>query len=190
MDVREKAVSYLNSRPRTRQELIRHLKDKGFSENEILETVDELEQYHYIDDLAYSRMYFEYGFQKGRGRMRIRRELAEKGVAADVIEIAYEELEEIPDEFETAYSIAESIVRGIDPKELEFAEKRKLEGKIGRRLAGRGFSMDTIHKVCLLYTSVRKSIQSKQQELEKSKNEEKDLSDKISSCLLYTSRCV
>ena len=100
MDVREKAVSYLNSRPRTRQELIRHLKDKGFSENEILETVDELEQYHYIDDLAYSRMYFEYGFQKGRGRMRIRRELAEKGVAADVIEIAFEELEEIPDEFE------------------------------------------------------------------------------------------
>ena len=70
MDVREKAVSYLNSRPRTRQELIRHLKDKGFSENEILETVDELEQYHYIDDLAYSRMYFEYGFQKGRGRIR------------------------------------------------------------------------------------------------------------------------
>lgn len=33
MDVREKAVSYLNSRPRTRQELIRHLKDKGFSRN-------------------------------------------------------------------------------------------------------------------------------------------------------------
>ena len=132
MDVREKVVSYLNSRPRTRQEVIRHLKDKGFDE---------------IDDLAYSRMYFEYGFQKGRGRMRIRRELAEKGVAADMIEIAFEELEEIPDEFETAYSIAESIVRGIDPKELEFAEKRKLEGKIGRRLAGRGFSMDTIHKV-------------------------------------------
>ncbi len=76
--------------------MIRHLKDKGFSENEILETVDELEQYHYIDDLAYSRMYFEYGFQKGRGRMRIRRELAEKGVAADVIEIAFEELERDP----------------------------------------------------------------------------------------------
>lgn len=112
MDVREKAVSYLNSRPRTRQELIRHLKDKGFSENEILETVDELEQYHYIDDLAYSRMYFEYGFQKGRGRMRIRRELAEKGVAADVIEIAFEELEEIPDEFETAYPLRRASSEG------------------------------------------------------------------------------
>ena len=132
MDVREKAVSYLNSRPRTRQELIRHLKDKGFSENEILETVDELEQYHYIDDLAYSRMYFEYGFQKGRGRMRIRRELAEKGVAADVIEIAFEELEEIPDEFETAYSIAESIVRGIDPKAEAGGEDRQETG--GKRI--------------------------------------------------------
>ena len=65
----------------------------------------------------------------------------------EIYEQVWEELEEIPDEFETAYSIAESIVRGIDPNELEYAEKRKLEGKIGRRLAGRGFSMDTIHKV-------------------------------------------
>ena len=153
MDVREKAVSYLNSRPRTRQEVIRHLKDKGFTENEILETVDELEQYHYIDDLAYSRMYFEYGFEKGRGKARIRRELAEKGVAPDIIEIAYDDLEDIPDEFEMALSIAEAAVRGIDPRELEYPEKRKLEGKIGRKLAGRGFSMDTIRKVVsrLLY---------------------------------------
>lgn len=153
MDVREKAVSYLNSRPRTRQEVMRHLKDKGFFEEEILETVKELEEYHYIDDLAYSRMYFEYGFEKGRGRNRIRRELAEKGVSSEIIEIAYDELEEVPDEFEMALSIAESIVRGIDPSELEYSEKRKLEGRIGRRLAGRGFSMDTIHKVAgrLLY---------------------------------------
>lgn len=153
MDVREKAVSYLNSRPRTRQEVMRHLKDKGFSEEEILETVKELEEYHYIDDLAYSRMYFEYGFEKGRGRNRIRRELAEKGVSSEIIEIAHDELEEVPDEFEMALSIAESIVRGIDPSELEYSEKRKLEGRIGRRLAGRGFSMDTIHKVAgrLLY---------------------------------------
>ena len=153
MDVREKAVSYLNSRPRTRQEVMRHLKDKGFSEEEILETVKELDEYHYIDDLAYSRMYFEYGFEKGRGRNRIRRELAEKGVSSEIIEIAYDELEEVPDEFEMALSIAGSIVRGIDPSELEYSEKRKLEGRIGRRLAGRGFSMDTIHKVAgrLLY---------------------------------------
>ena len=147
MDVREKAVSYLNSRPRTRQEVMRHLKDKGFSEEEILETVKELEEYHYIDDLAYSRMYFEYGFEKGRGRNRIRRELAEKGVSSEIIEIAYDELEEVPDEFEMALSIAGSIVRGIDPSELEYSEKRKLEGRIGRRLAGRGFSMDTIYNV-------------------------------------------
>ena len=153
MDVREKAVSYLNSRPRTRQEVIRHLKDKGFTDNEILETVDELQQYHYIDDLAYSRMYFEYGFEKGRGRARIRRELVEKGVPSDLIEIAYDELEDIPDEFETALAIAETAVRGIDPGELEYPEKRRLEGKIGRKLAGRGFSMDTIRKVIsrLLY---------------------------------------
>ena len=148
MDVREKAVSYLNSRPRTRQELIRHLKDKGFSENEGLETVDELEQYHYIDDLAYSRMYFRVWLSErqrqdadpaGAGRRRrgcrcdrdrIRRTGRDPGTNSR---------RHIP--------LRRGMVSGIDAKELEFAEKRKLEGKIGRRLAGRGFSMDTIHKV-------------------------------------------
>ena len=157
MDVREKAVSYLNSRPRTRLEVIRYLKDKGFAENEILETVEELERYHYIDDLEYSRMYFEYGCRKGRGMIRIRRELTQKGVPSDIIEIAHDELEDIPDEFDMALAIAESTaasaLHGEDPRELEYPEKRKLEGKIGRKLAGRGFSMDTIHKVVsrLLY---------------------------------------
>lgn len=153
MEIREKAVSYLNSRPRTRQEMIRYLKNKGFTENEILETVEELERYHYLDDLAYCRMYFEYGFEKGRGKARIRRELAEKGVSSDLIEIAYDELEDIPDELELALSAVKNLLRGVDPGQMEYSEKRKLEGKIGRRLAGRGFSMDTIRKVVnrLLY---------------------------------------
>ena len=83
MDVREKAVSYLNSRPRTRQEVMRHLKDKGFSEEEILETVKELEEYHYIDDLAYSRMYFEYGFEKGREETGSAGSWRRRGVSRD-----------------------------------------------------------------------------------------------------------
>ncbi len=153
MDVREKAVAYLSSRPRTRQEVVRYLTEKGFDEDEILETVDELEQYHYVDDLAYSKMYFEQGFQKGRGKSRLSRELAQRGVNSNIIEIAYEELDDIPDEFEMALAIAYDVVCKVDTQDLEYDDKKRLEGKIGRKLAGRGFTMNTIHKVIgrLLY---------------------------------------
>ena len=78
MDVRERALYYLNIKPRTRKQVERYLKEKGFSEDEILPVLKELEEYSYIDDLSYSIMYFELGFEKGRGKLRIKRELAER----------------------------------------------------------------------------------------------------------------
>lgn len=147
MDARTKAVNYLNIKPRTKHQVEEYLKRKGTSNEEIVEIIAELEEYHYIDDTEYARMYFEYGFEKGRGIMRIKRELAEKGVASDVIEIAFEELDEIPDQFEAAFKIGETIVGGIDTDKLDYNEKRKLQAKIGRRLVSRGFSSEIAYKV-------------------------------------------
>lgn len=150
MDVRAKAVNYINTKPRTRQQVIKYLKDKGFGEAEILETVNELEEYHYIDDAEYCRLYFEYGFEKGRGIGRIKRELAEKGVASEVIEIAYDELQEIdgvPDQLEAAMEIGRQVVRGVDVEALDYDARRKLQAKIGRRIVSRGFSSEIAYKV-------------------------------------------
>lgn len=130
MDIRERAVNYLNIKPRTRQQVIIYLQKKGFEENDILEVVKELEEYHYIDDLNYSRMYFEYGFDKGRGILRIKRELAEKGVGSDIIEIAYDELESVPDQYEAASEIANSMLVGVgDIENMEYDQKQKTSGK-------------------------------------------------------------
>ena len=147
MDVRERAVSYLNIKPRTKVQVIKYLRSKGFEDEEIKEAVDELEEYHYIDDLNYSIMYFEYGFEKGRGLIRIKRELEEKGVPSDIIAAAYDELESVPDQYETAADIAKGMLNGLDTEAMEYDEKRKLKAKIGRRLASRGFSMDVVYKV-------------------------------------------
>ena len=49
MDVRERALYYLNIKPRTRKQVERYLKEKGFSEDEILPVLKELEEYSYID---------------------------------------------------------------------------------------------------------------------------------------------
>lgn len=143
----EKGAAYVNAKPRTRQQVIRYLREKGFAEDDIAEAVEELEEYHYIDDFKYSMMYFEYGFEKGRGVGRIRRELAEKGVAADIIDMAYDELEEVPDQFRAAMEIGESMTAGIDVQALDHDGKRKLQGRIGRRLMSRGFTSETAYKV-------------------------------------------
>ena len=147
MDVRERALYYLNIKPRTRKQVERYLKEKGFSEDEILPVLKELEEYSYIDDLSYSIMYFELGFEKGRGNLRIKRELAERGVTEDIIQNAFEKLEDTPDEFEAAMKIAEEAVSGIDIESLDYGEKRKLQAKVGRRLISRGFSTEDTYKV-------------------------------------------
>lgn len=112
-----------------------------------METVEELEEYHYIDDLNYSTMYFQYGFEKGRGIGRIKRELAEKGVDHQIIEAAYQELEDVPDQYQAARDIAAGMIRGTDIDAMDYDEKRKFQAKIGRRLMTRGFSSDVVYRV-------------------------------------------
>ena len=142
MDALEKATAYLSRKPHTQQEVTDYLLRKEYSREETADAVARLKEYGYIDDLAYAKLYFEYGFEKARGKDRIARELAGKGVSRDVIEQAYDELEEVPDEEGTAFSLAQQIVReaGADPAGMTYEEKQKLQAKIVRRLASRGFS--------------------------------------------------
>lgn len=150
MNVRERAVSYLNLKPRTRAQVRTYLQDKGFEPSEIEETIAELEEYHYLDDLEFARQYLQYGFEKGRGMLRIRRELAEKGVASETVQMACDELEDeeaLPDQRKMALEIAARMADGIDLETLDYSDKQKLQAKIGRRLASRGFSSDIVYSV-------------------------------------------
>ncbi|MBR6799999.1 MAG: RecX family transcriptional regulator [Firmicutes bacterium] len=124
-----------------------YLKGKGYEEDVIDDVIEQMKEYHYIDDYQFTEMYFAYGFEKGRGVSRIRRELAEKGVSSDIIDMVYEDLEEVPDETEMAMEIAGPIVSGIDIDELDYDAKQKLKAKIGRRLMSRGFNSDVAYKV-------------------------------------------
>ena len=142
MDVLEKATSYLNRKPHTEKEVLDYLLRKGYEQEESAEAVRRLREYGYLDDFAYAKLYFEYGFEKGRGKERIARELAGKGVARDLVEQAYNDLESVPDESEMARQIAVQIISesGKEPDEMTYEEKQKLQARIARRLASRGFS--------------------------------------------------
>ena len=144
----ERASRYLAYKQRTRQELCRHLRDRGFSEEEITACADQLEEYNLLNDLEYSSLYIESMLQRGRGIERIRRELMAKGVDRNTIEDAIAQMEDLPDEEELAMEQAILMLDGIDTSGMDYAEREKIKARIARRLAGRGFRTDTVYRVC------------------------------------------
>ena len=143
----ERASRYLAYKPRTRQELCRHLKERGFHQEEITACADQLEEYHLLNDLEYASLYIETMAQRGRGMDRIRRELAAKGVDRHTSEEAIAGMEKLPDEVELAMDQARRMLDGTDVTDLDYKEREKIKGRIARRLAGRGFRTDTIYRV-------------------------------------------
>ena len=88
MNITDVALRYLAHRPRTENEMFRHLSEKGFQDEEIREALQELTTKKYIDDIEYGNMYLRYGFEKGRGIKRLQRELQDKGLSAEDIKKA------------------------------------------------------------------------------------------------------
>lgn len=142
----DRAIAYLNVKPRTKAQVIRYLEGKGCKQTEIDEAVAELEEYRYIDDLGYAKSYFEIGFEKGRGERRIRYELRGKGIEDSLIDKAFDSLDSVPDPYEQAYEIAASSISEQDGY-MSYEEREKARGRIARRLAARGFTQDVAYRV-------------------------------------------
>lgn len=149
----EAAAAYLANRMHTAFEVRRHLKDKGYTQDEISTAIDELLEMHYLDDYRYALSYFEYNREKKRGSLRAERELAEKGVDRETIRNAKEDFlfEQEVDEFEDALAAARGEVftkKDIFGDEVEVRElDDKLSAKIARKLESKGFSRGDIFRV-------------------------------------------
>ena len=138
----EVASAYLENRMRTVFEVRKKLAEKGFSDGEIEETLNDLIGLRYLDDYEFAKRYYEYNVEKKRGSKRAMRELEEKGVDKETIKFAYEDFayENKVDELAIAKQVAESVVDGGEIDE-------KMRGKIARKLETRGFASNLIIKV-------------------------------------------
>ena len=149
----ETAYSYLASRMRTSEEVRRHLREKGYSEDEITETVNDLIGLRYIDDYLFAVRYYEYNRGKKRGVLRAERELLEKGIDKETARNAKEDFlfEQKVDENEDALAIARkevyvpSDIYGEPPVKKELDDR--LAAKIARKLEGKGFARGDIFRV-------------------------------------------
>lgn len=144
MEIKDAALKYLTSRARTCGEMQQYLLGKGFEPEEIQKTIAYLKELRYLDDADYCSRYLEYAIGKGRGSIRIKRELEEKGVDRQTIQIAFEEYEGEESELDRAKQQAAKIAGG---KPVD----KKLLGRIGRRLSSMGYQSDVIYQVIGTY---------------------------------------
>lgn len=140
MDIRDTAAKYLASRMRTCSEMKEYLAKKDFGEDEIREVIEEFRDFRYLDDEEYCRQYINYACSKGKGPLRIRQELADKGVDRETIGFALEDYYDRDEELERALRQAEKTLAGKPVDE-------KIRGRLGRRLVSLGYSTDVVYKV-------------------------------------------
>lgn len=84
--VRVAAMNYLARREHSRAELDRKLALKGYAPSAIAEALDRLAAENLQSDQRFAENYCQHRFAAGFGLLKIRQELQQRGVAAEVIE--------------------------------------------------------------------------------------------------------
>jgi regulatory protein len=140
----QKALDFLSRRSHFERELARKLRQRGYDEAEVAETLERLRAQGLVDDRRTARE-----FVRGRlarapeGRRKLRAELVRRGVADDVVTETLDELTD-DDDRDLARQAAERWRRTRSrPGRSADLERAAL----GRHLAARGFSERAIYSL-------------------------------------------
>lgn len=133
--VKQQALRYISFMRRTREEVARHLQEKGNAPETVALVLTWLQSCGYIDDRTYARDWVaERRRLKGKGRYALKRELRLKGIDERWIS---EALHLIDDEDERELARTWAHKRYEHVKHLAWP---RIERRIGSFLARRGFS--------------------------------------------------
>jgi regulatory protein len=147
-ELRVAAINLLSRRECSRHELYQKLIVRTSSDTYLLELLNQLTEAGYQSDQRFTESFLRSRINRGLGKMRIERELKEKGIDQDLVEQC---LEGDVDWFELAY---ESGLRKFQSLDLsDYKEKQKAF----RYLAYRGFAMDQIHSAVENYQELHKA---------------------------------
>lgn len=129
-----KALSLLNTRFKTRQEIRNYLLEKGFNEEVVIETLEKLVEYKYINDEHYVEAYINSNKDK-KSKKVMELELLQKGVNQKIIEEKFIDLENETDLIFNLYT------KYMKNKENSFKNRQKAINY----LIGKGFKYDDIN---------------------------------------------
>ena len=134
-----RAMHLLESMDRTRAELVRKLQAGEYPREAVEAALAYVESFGYLDDRRYARHYVECK-KEGRGKARLKMELAQKGVDRSIIEEVLEEAE-LDDCRDTIRELVRKRRRGSGP--MDDRERQRIYGYLMRK----GFSSSDILSV-------------------------------------------
>ena len=137
----QRAIKYLQYRPRSVSELSRYLKEKLYPEDVITDTIDKCIQNQLLNDEQFTYNYIESRLHnRPMGIRRLSYELKIFGIPEDTFQQTMEAIQ--PNEDELAMSVAEKYINRYSK-----LEKLKFFSRLSQVLIRRGFSYDTIQGV-------------------------------------------
>lgn len=141
-----RSMNLLQSRDYTRRQLEDKLKQGEYPPECVEEAIAYVESYGYIDDYRYAKDFIEYHLQT-KSRKRIETDLTRKGIGKDIIEKAFDELEDLGVE-QDELSLARTLLnkKKYCANTATKQEQQKMYGFLYRK----GFQSDTIGKALLL----------------------------------------
>ena len=132
----------LNSRPRTRSELAKELREKAFTEEIAKDALDRLEEVGLIDDDEFAKSWVASRHRsRGLAGGVLRQELRQKGVADDIAQVALSEISE-DEEYESAKKLGVKKYRSLQREDRE-TQIRRLVGFLARK----GYSSGLCYRV-------------------------------------------
>ncbi|MHB0998802.1 MAG: regulatory protein RecX [Armatimonadota bacterium] len=139
---KERALTLLEYRKRSRSEIMQRLKKAGYEQDIIDDVLVRLDAMGFVDDADFSQSWVNHRLAgKAMGRKRIRYELKLKGVEDSVVEEALSTVD-ADEEYNTALESARRRwQRDNDPDER--SKKRRLASYLGRQ----GFEWDIIKRI-------------------------------------------
>ena len=133
------AVNYLSRYVKTRAELLGYLSRKKVERGIAEKVADKCEQYGYLNDENYVKMYVDYK-GKSKSKRQIKFELKTKGIGEELIE---------PAQFNDRIAIENLVRKFFNKKEKSPENLMKLKGSLVRK----GFTFDDINGILGEYES-------------------------------------
>ncbi len=143
---KKRVLNLLESRDYTSGQLREKLRQGDYPQACIDEAIDYVESYGYVDDLRYAKDFITYHLEH-KSRTRIGQDLMRKGIGRDIIEAAFEELEQSgTGQDETAMIVKLLEKKKYDVRTASKQDKQRMYGFLYRK----GFHTDAISRALLL----------------------------------------
>ena len=140
---RKTAIKYLAYRDRSRSEISCHLAEKKISPETVEKTLAYLEKNRYIDDPRFALQFGRSRIENKRiGKLRLRRELRNKGLDDSLIDKTLNFLYAEHDESEIALACAKKKLASFGS-----ADTKKKRGRLARFLERQGYPVSITYQV-------------------------------------------